>query len=402
MSGGALAGLRVLELDGHLPAQLAAMYLGDFGADVVKVTPPRAARPRRPPVERRARVLDRNKRALALDLKTADGRHAFYRLIDTADVLIECFRPGTAARLGADYATLAARQPRLVYCSLSGYGQSGPYRDLPGHDVNYLAFAGALLPRREGEPPTVQPHMLADLLGAQQVISGVLLALVARAASGLGQHVDVALHDAALSLMAGLAPELLSAAVPPAHTAAVTTSGDAVPCYGIYPAADGHVSLGALEEWTWANFCRAVEREDLIPAQYATGAEGERVREELRALFRTRSRADWFALLAAREVSCTPLRTLAEALADPATAARGMAPLVDDPRHGPLRQVGAAPRLGGTPAQPPRPAPALGQDTTTILAELGYDAAEIAALIAAGIAHQSEPPGVHQDGDATR
>jgi alpha-methylacyl-CoA racemase len=379
-----------VELDGHLPAQLAAMYLGDFGADVVKVIAPRAARPRRPQVERRARVLDRNKRALALDLKTAEGRAAFYRLVDTADVLVECFRPGTAARLGADYATLAARQPRLVYCSLSGYGQSGPYRDLPGHDVNYLAFAGALLPRREGEPPAVQAHMQADVLGAQQVVSGVLLALVARGVSGRGQHVDVALHDAALSLMAGLAPELLYAAAPPTHAAAITTSGDAVPCYGVYPAADGYVSLGALEEWTWGNFCRAVGREDLIPHQFATGVEGERVREELRALFRARPRADWFALLAAQEVSCTPLRSLAEALADPAIAARGMAPLVDDPYYGEMRQVGAAPRLGDTPAQTPRAAPTPGQHTEIILAELGYSAAEIAALLAAGVAHQAE------------
>jgi len=379
--GRPLAGLRVIELAGHLPAQLAAMYLADFGADVIRVTPPRPARPRRPQVERRARALDRGKRALALDLKTEAGRAAFYRLVDTADVLIECFRPGTAARLGADYPTLAARQPRLVYCSLTGYGQSGPYRDLPGHDVNYLALAGALLPRRPGDAPAVSPQMLADVLGAQQVLTGVLLALVARQASGRGQHVDVALHDAALSLMAGLAPELLYGEPPPTHAAAITTGGEAVPCYGVYPAADGYFTLGCLEEWTWANFCRAVGRDDLIPAQFATGAAGERVRAELERLFRARTRGEWFELLAAHEVACAPVRSLAEALADPATAARGMAPLVDDPTHGHLRQIGAAPLLTHTPAGTPRPAPTPGQDTAAILAELGYSVQDVASLM---------------------
>jgi alpha-methylacyl-CoA racemase len=385
-----LHGKRVLDLTRLLPGPYAGQMLAELGADVIKVEEPGqgdGGRTAPPFVQGRAvgfQAINSGKRSIALNLKAPAGRAALLRLVDSADVLLEGFRPGTLARLGLAHETLLERNPRLIICAITGYGQQGPYRQRAGHDLNYLGYSGLLAQlARTGAPPHAPGVQFADVAGgAMMAVIGILAALVARGVSGRGQMVDVAMLDGCVAL----APRdmaFVARGVGETSPGAGRLSG-ALPCYNTYATADDrYVTLAALEAKFWREFCQRVGRPDLEP-RHAPRDEDERdaTMGELAALFRTKTRDEWLALLAETDSCVGPVNTLMEAQADPQVQARGV--LTGQAQGSP--RVRSVPLLSATPPRALGPAPDLGEHTSAVLAEAGYTSAEIAVLLAAGAA----------------
>lgn len=382
-----LQGLRVLDLTRLLPGPLATQHLADCGAEVIKVEDTGAGDYARSMGAMNGdssyfyQVVNRNKQSIRIDLKQNAGRELFLRLVDTADVLVEGFRPGVMDKLGLGYAQLAARNPRLVYCSISGYGQDGPYAQRAGHDINYIGYAGVLDQiGSAGGPPAIPNLQIGDLLGGTlSALLGLLVAVIDARASGQGRHVDVAMTDAALAHAIFPLCEVL------AHGAVKPRGEDlldgGVPCYGVYETADGrHMAVGALEEKFWHLLCDTLDRVDLKPAHLAGGEAGARARSALAAIFRTRSQAEWTALFDGVDCCVTPVLRLEESLQNAHLQARGMIVEVDG-----VRQFAPPVRLSGHAPADFAPAPAAGADTARVLAALGIDAQELDRLRAARV-----------------
>ncbi|PKO52766.1 MAG: carnitine dehydratase, partial [Betaproteobacteria bacterium HGW-Betaproteobacteria-21] len=326
-------------------------------------------------------VVNRNKKSLRIDLKVAEGRALFLRLVESADVVIEGFRPGVMDKLGLGYAVLSAINPRLVMCSITGYGQTGPYAQRAGHDINYIGYAGVLDQiGTAGGAPAIPNLQIGDLLGGTMAaVVGVLVALFEARASGRGRHVDVAMTDAALAHAIFPLVEVLAHGAVRARGEDMLTGG--VPCYGVYETADGrHMAVGALEEKFWFLLCDTLGCEGLKPAHLDTGDAGARAREALSAIFRSRSQQEWSMLFDEVDCCVTPVLRLEESLDDPQVLARGMVQEVAG-----VRQFGPPVRLSGYKPDAPTPAPAAGADTDEVLARLGVDPAEIARLRVAGV-----------------
>lgn len=317
--------LRVLDLTNYLPGPYATQILADFGAEVIKVESPLGDPVRHlPPQDLETglsaafRALNQGKQSVVIDLKREEGRELLLRLVETADVLMEGFRPGVLDRLGVGAEVCRARNPRLVFCSISGYGQGGPYRDKAGHDLNYLAYSGALSIGTDAEGlPTTPGIQSADVLGSFTALTGVLMALHERARTGEGRVVDASMFEAALSIQAmhfmnhwaGLA----------AKPRAMTLNGG-LPCYGTYGTSDGRaVALGALEPKFWSAFCDVVGEEDWVARQFDPD-----LREEVAALFRTRTRDEWRLILESGECCLAPVLDYDEVLDDPHVQDRGL------------------------------------------------------------------------------
>lgn len=373
-----LDGVRVLDLSRLLPGPYATQLLADLGADVIKVEDPETgdyARDQPPLTDRGVgRVFDavnRGKRSVGIDLKRDRGRELFFRLAEVSDVVFEQFRPGVAARLGVDYDTVCEHNPSIVYCSLSGYGQSGPYADRVGHDLNYVGVAGLLDMTRDSsdEAPRIPGYPIADMAGGLFAAFSVVGALASRALGNTdGEYVDVAMTDVVVSLSQVVTAEAVAGADPrPGRT---PLTGE-LPWYDVYAAADGrYLTLAALEPKFWAAFCEAVDRPDLR-AVHGTEDPAERaaLREELEALFAQRPRADWLDRLAAAEAMVGPVQTPRELLDDPQVEARG---LMERESQGPPR-VGFPARSTAEPSPPDAAAPALGEQTDEVLRSLGLD-----------------------------
>jgi alpha-methylacyl-CoA racemase len=372
-SGAPLAGVRVLDLTRLLPGPMATLHLADLGADVVKIEDTGAGDYASPAVRA---LVNRNKRGLRLDLKQPAGVAALLQLCRSADVLIEGFRPGVMQRLGLGYEVLADANPRLVVCSLSGWGQTGPLRDLPGHDLNYTALTGVA-----DQMGGLCNLPMADLLGGTMTaVMGMLAALFDAARTGRGRHVDIAIADGVLAhAVLPLAALNQSGQVPRLGEATLT---GALACYGLYATADGRqLAVGALERKFWDELCRRTARPDLAALHRSGDAATEaRLRGELSALFASQPLAHWAALFADAPACVSPVLRLDEALAHPHFQARGMAPAVDG-----LPQLGCAVRMSGFAPGTPRAAPRPGQHSDEVLAEAGLDAAAIAALHAGGV-----------------
>jgi crotonobetainyl-CoA:carnitine CoA-transferase CaiB-like acyl-CoA transferase len=385
-----LSGIRVLDLSLQLPGPFCTMMMADYGADVVKIDEPspRVRNPfaaEEPGMGSVERYLNRGKKSLTLNLKSDEGKGIFRELAASADVVVEGFRPGVVQRLGVDYETLSAANPRLVYCSISGYGQTGPMRDVPGHDVNYLSYAGVLgLCGRKGDDPTLLPVQLGDVFGGSMMaLSGILMALLGRERTGKGGRVDVSMTDGAMASLALPAAAWLGGGMPQERGSLPLTG--MFPCYEVYRCADGgFLSVGALEAWFWKALTSALGREDLAGMQYATGAEGEGVKEKLRAVFLTLPRDEWVKRLAGIDACISPVLDLPEALLHPNTASRRMVVDVESPLGGTDRQLGMPIKIDGVP-EAPRRAPLLGEHDDEILAGLGYTAEGIAGLRAKGV-----------------
>jgi crotonobetainyl-CoA:carnitine CoA-transferase CaiB-like acyl-CoA transferase len=350
-----LDGLVVLDLTRLLPGAAATMQLANFGAEVVKIEEPERGdygRWMAPFLDGEGAVfhmVNRGKKSVALDLKSAGGREAFLKLAKTADVVVESFRPGAMQRLGLSYETLSASNDRLIYVSITGYGQEGPWASLAGHDINYLALGGALdLTGAYGAPPAIPGFQIADLAGgAMQAVTGVLLALAARAKTGRGQEVDV-------SMVAGVAWLLPVALGLQAATGCQPVRGDGLltghyPCYRLYEAADRRwIAVGALEPKFWQALCRALGCEQFIADQFAESPRREEIIAELARIFGTRAAEDWFELLRPVDACVTPVRNVAEVCAH-----FGL---------GPGDSV-VTPKLSDTPGRLGGPPPHLGEHT---------------------------------------
>jgi len=370
LSATPLAGVRVVDLSRHLPGPLAAHLLADLGARVVKVEEPLAGDPLRSTSPRRqghgplAALLLSGVESVALDLKQPAGRAVVERLLVEADVLLETFRPGTLARLGFDPAGLRARHPRLVVCSLSGWGQEGPDAGRAGHDLSYQAAAGTLAPT--APEPVVPAVPVADLVGAWGAVGAILAALVERQRTGAGCLVDAALFDAAAH--ANLIAWAAEASHPRQVGEALPLSG-ALPCYGVYRTADGgFLALALLEPHFWRRFCVAAGRPELVRRQYSPSP---RARRRVAALVASRPRAEWAALLAREDLPGGPVLSAAEVRRHPQMRARAV--LAEGPDGLPRLRYPA--RFDGHRPAAGLRLPAVGEQTADVLRELGMDSA---------------------------
>jgi len=385
-----LAGLRVLDLSRLLPGPYATLVLADLGADVVKLEDPRGGDYLRhiPPLAGADSgaflALNRNKRSLALDLKAQGGAAALLRLVGAFDVLVESFRPGVLDRLGAGHAALRARNPRLVVCAITGYGQNGPYRHLAGHDINYCAISGALALNGGPDAPVpfgVQPADVAG--GAWVAVAGILAALHRRDASGEGALVDVAMTDGVLGMTSLALGQAWARGAPPRRGAELFDGSAA--CYRTYRTRDGRfVALGTLEPHFFARFCAAAGRPDLADRQLEDGGRGPI--EELTALFASRTREEWAQLGREQDLCLTPVLEGDEPSRDPQLSARELFGEVEQAGgEGTFPALATPVRVDGARA-PFRPAPRLGADTDLVLAEAGFTQSEIAELRRRGVA----------------
>ena len=388
-----LADVRVLDLSRLLPGGFCSLLLGDFGADVVKVEDTgmgdyiRWAPPAYEGAEDSAKsalflALNRNKRSIRIDLKQERGRGALLALVRESDVLLESFRPGVLDRLGVGYERLREENPRLVHCAITGYGQDGPYRDRPGHDMNYLGLIGMLGLTGERDGPPVQPAgQIADVGGgALMAAFGILTALRERDRSGRGQFVDVSMTDGALSWLALVAGRYFADGQRPERGSLELAGG--LLCYRPYACRDGWVTLGALEPKFWQEWCRGVGREDLVEQQFAPpGSPAHAVVEQL---FAQRTRDEWAAFGAEHQCCLEPVHELDEALESELVRAREMVVELDQPGAGRVRQLGIPVKLGRTPGRVRSPGPTLGEHTGEVLRAAGYSDEEVADLIRSG------------------
>jgi crotonobetainyl-CoA:carnitine CoA-transferase CaiB-like acyl-CoA transferase len=392
----ALEGIRVLDLSRMLPGPYASMMLGDLGAEVIKVEEPKVGDPTRwspPLIGNQSAVflqVNRNKKSIALDLKQPEGRDLFLKLASRADCVLEQFRPGVVDRLGIGYSAASEINPRIVYCSLTGFGQDGPHRARSGHDLNYLALSGVLgLTTDDRGKPCIPGVQVADLAGGMVAAFAILAALMARERTGRGQYIDVSMFDVMLSMLP----------VPAAHEFAGRAIGvggkygltGAYPFYNVYETSDGKfMTLGALEPKFWANFCRRVTREDLIARQFDEGERRENLFEEVRAIFKSRSQSEWVELVREADCCCEPVLSMAEAFEHAQTLARRMVRADKDPTGGQIKQLGFSHKLSDTPQRVTHAPPALGEHTRELLSDLGISEEERERLRSSGVIREGD------------
>jgi alpha-methylacyl-CoA racemase len=394
---GVLDGIKVLEVARVPPAEMPGMLMADMGADVLKIETPEPKRPRSADEDRRAAFafVNRNKRSMTLNMKAPEGQAIFRKLAAGADVIVEGFRPGVMKRLGADYEAIRALNPRIVYCSLSGFGQDGPYRDYPAHDMNYLSLAGVLgLIGEADRKPAIPLNLVADYAGASlHGALGIVLALFGRERTGRGQHVDVSYLDTSISLLAatpnmrfffsdGLAPRRGQGFL-----------GGSYPYYAIYETRDGKLlTIGCTEPWLWENFCKAIGRPEFVrfarkADQFvrAANAEEDAARRQIEDIIRTRDRDEWYDILVKADVCVGKVYDVEEMVRDPQVNHRQMVVEVEHPTHGKVKEFGVAIKLSDTPGSVRQAAPASGEHTEAVLRELGVGPAEIADLRGRGV-----------------
>ncbi|MEW6717592.1 MAG: CaiB/BaiF CoA-transferase family protein [Chloroflexota bacterium] len=374
-----LTGIRVLDLTRLLPGPYLTMLLSDLGAEVIKIETPRLGDYARiaPPEMGLGGLYDtinQGKKSLALNYRNPRGQEILLELARHADVIMEGFRPGVVKSRNIDYDTVKAVNPGIIYCSLSGYGQDGPYRHRAGHDLNYIAVGSALDLNGVADGPPIPPGVpIADLSGGMLAAIAILAALVGRQRTGRGAYLDIALLDGVISWVAPLAGgEYFSTGKNPERGRMPLAGG--LPCFNVYPTRDGkYISLGALEPHFWSNFCQHIERHDLIPRQL-----DPTIRKELEAVFQQRSRDEWLDFFSEVDTCLEPVNTFEEMLSHPQVRYRGF-----------VQEEGGKPVGIDSPfAFAPRrktPAPALGQHTSEILEELNYEKAEIDELEQKGV-----------------
>ncbi|MFC1993660.1 CaiB/BaiF CoA transferase family protein [Chloroflexota bacterium] len=384
----ALEGIRILVMAWLGPGPFCATLLGDLGAEVINIyeahAKPGSATyllfPNSPGFPGY-----RNCKNISLDLKANEGKEIFFKLAKNTDVIIEGFRPGVAKRMGIDYETINELNPRVVYVSLSGYGQNGPYRDVVGHDINYVSIAGLLgMTGAAGGPPTIPGTIIADsAAGGMSSAVGILAALMAREKTGKGQYVDVSVTDATVELMAMEINPYLTQGVK-AYRGETFATG-MWPWYNVYETKDGkHISVGTVEPRFFANLCQFLDCEHFIEHQYDAGEKREEIFKYFKETFLTKTRDEWIELLRQKDTCVAPVYSIEELASDPQLKARNMITDMEHPTLGHVKQVGSMFKLSDSPVQIRSWSMSPSQYTEEILTELGYDEVQMKALREAG------------------
>ena len=387
-----LEGIKVLDCTRLLPYQYCTMILGDLGAEVLKIEEPKQGDYGRwgdtsRTTESTAFVMaNRNKRSMKLNLKDERGKEIFKRLVTTHDVLLESFRPGVMERLGLGYKEIRRLKRDIIYCSATGYGQSGPYRDKAGHDINYLAISGILGCTGEHTGRPVIPGIpFGDMAGGGVFTAlSIIAALLGRERTGKGQHLDVAQTDLLTSLnLLNLAEAL---AQEKGQQARPYNLRGATLCYNTFKTLDGKfIALGALEEKFWRNFCKAVGKEEWIPNHLIPYKEGEQATEEVKDLFASKTQQEWLELFEGVDTCITPVLTPEETLKDRHLKERKTITSMEDSQRGETTQIGFPAKFSEALNARRSPAPFFGQHTQEILNSLGYTSSEIEQLAKDGV-----------------
>jgi len=390
---GPLSSLKILDFTTLLPGPFASMMLADLGADVLRVEAPhrpdivRALPPRDGHGSAWHALLNRSKRSLALDLKQPGAVDIVKDLVKTYDIVLEQFRPGVMARLGIEYETLNQVNPGLIYVAISGYGQTGPYKERAGHDINYLALAGVMSHTgRQETGPIPLGVQVADVGGGSLgAVAGILAAVIHRQQSGEGQFVDISMFDAAIAWHGPVVSHFLVGNQEPTWESWLLNGGS---FYDFYRTADGrYLSVGSLEPKFWQGFCQAIGRPDLIETGWRTDdlAGQQKLKAEVKKVIAGRTFEEWRSIFAALDVCVEPVLTIAEMVDHPQTQARQM--IVDVPQAGGAtqRQVGSPFKFSKSQPTYKHTGTELGQHTPAVLAELGYSQAKIEQLEAAGV-----------------
>jgi len=371
--------IRVLDFSWLLPGPYATMLLADFGADVIKIEQPGRGDYTRETMSDMFAVVNRNKRSMTLDLKAEEGKAVVKRLVADADVVIEGYRPGVMKRLGLDYETLRAINPRIIYCSVTGYGQDGPYRDWAGHDIAYMAVGGGMSVPGDLKHPSVKGTIpIADLTSGMYAALSIQAALWDRLSSGKGQYIDVSMTDCVAALAAVRLANVLWNGKPPANRLSATSR--------VYDCGDGkRIALAVTEDAFWINMCTAMNRTDWLNDERFVTLEGRRAHAlellpQLEKQFMTKSRAEWLELFARHDVSAGPVHDADDVFEDPQIKSRNFIWQAERTGPEPRRMAGFPVKLERGQPTLRNVAPELGADTAHVLKEAGYDDAFIAQL----------------------
>ena len=380
----ALDGLKIIDIGYYLPAAYCTQMLADMGAEVIKVEEPIDKKPRRggagvsaapgPEAEEKSAhdFFNRNKKSIILDLKSEDARNILYQLISSADIMIENMRPGVVKRLGIDYETVKEKNPGLIYCGISGFGQDSPYRKVAGHDPNYCAIAGAQMLNRDRDGKPVKFGIpLGDIGSGLHAVIGILTAVIARGHTGKGQYVDISMTDSVFSFVSRslrrwIRPDLWPHTEYPEVVLGPLEVKD-----------KAFITVGNIEPYFWERFCRVIGREDFIPHKNAAGEKAEEVKSTIKAIMLTRTRDEWVKLLTEADTAISPVLNPEEVMADPHIRKRELVIDIPHPSLGKVTQMGFPIKLSDTPGQFRHFAPHAGQHSREILGGLGYTEADI-------------------------
>lgn len=390
----AIEGIRVLDLTQIMAGPFCTMLLADLGAEVIKIENPRGgddSRRMAPPFYHGEPAsfiaMNRNKYGIAVDIRTQEGKEILWRLIASADVLVENFRPGTMVRLGFGFEAVHARYPRLVYCSISGFGQTGPYRERGGFDLVTQAMSGLLSFTGSPEEPAKVGVPISDLNAGLYASHAILAALIARVRTGEGQYIDTSLFEAALAYTFWESNEYWATGIAPGR---LRTAHRLSAPYQVFATTNGWIAIGAANQRNWELLARALDRADLLQnAAFATNADRmanlAQLVETLTATLKTCTTEEWLQTLEEAGVPCGPVLTLAEVYEHPQVKARSMDIEVEHPIAGQIHQIGFPVKYSSTPGRMYRPAPVLGQHTFAVLESLGFSPDQCRQLEADGM-----------------
>lgn len=377
----ALEGIKIIDFSKWLPGQYCGMVLGDFGADVIKVEDvkgdvTRGFTPAKEPgMSYWHLMLNRNKRGITVNLKTPAGREVLLRLLKEADVFLEGFRPGYLKMLGLDYESVSKINPRLIYCSITGFGPEGKYKHMPSHDLNVIGLAGVAAPE-DGTDISVPSVQVAALGGSLNAISGILMALYARERTGKGQLVNVDLYSSAINAEI----TAISSVIGCRETGMPSFGRTASHYYSVYKTKDGrYLSIGTIEPKFWQKMCKLIDLPELESRQFDFANSAE-IKEKLAAAFAGKTQTEWLELIGKDEFCVTPIRTLQEALDSSLTTEQSQMLVTKKEDFGNYTYVKSAAKLSDTPGTIRKRAPYLGEHTQEVLESAGYTKEEIAAM----------------------